>query len=140
MKTITWKIHLKSSPEIIFNFLVTAEGREKFWSEKALEKNGVIHFLFPNGEHYEGRVLKIITNKEFHLDYFNSIVKFQLAPSGNHGTDVTLTNEGVSEDDFMEVHSGWVSVLLNLKAAVDFQIDLRNHHPDKTWNEKFVDN
>ena len=140
MKSVVWKINLKSSPRIVFDLLSTANGREKFWAEKALEKDGVIHFIFPNGEHYNARIIKIVKNKEFHLDYFNSFVKFDIKPSGNNGADLTLTNEGIADTDFIEVHSGWVSVLLNLKAAADFQIDLRNHDPCKTWNERYADN
>jgi hypothetical protein len=36
--------------------------------------------------------------------------------------------------------AGWVSVLLALKAAADFGIDLRNHDPARTWNKGYVDN
>ncbi|UII78476.1 SRPBCC domain-containing protein [Flagellimonas sp. CMM7] len=140
MKSIVWKIHLKSSPEIVFGFLSTTSGREKFWAEKAPEVNGTIHFSFPNGESYESQILKSNTNIEFQLDYFNSTVKFSLEPSLNNGTDLTLTNEGVAEDEYLEVHSGWISVLMSLKAAVDFQIDLRNHTPNKTWDQKYIDN
>lgn len=140
MKSIVWKIHLKSSPEIVFDFLSTTSGREKFWAEKAPEVNGIIHFSFPNGESYESQILKSKTNTEFQLDYFNSMVKFSLEPTKTNGTDLTLTNEGVAEDEYLEVHSGWVSVLMSLKAAVDFQIDLRNHTPNKTWDQKYIDN
>jgi hypothetical protein len=38
------------------------------------------------------------------------------------------------------VAAGWVSVLLALKAAVDFGVDLRNHDPERTWSTGFVDN
>jgi hypothetical protein len=140
MKSVFWKRHLKSSPEVVFGFLSTASGREKFWAEKAPEIDGIILFSFPNGESYEGKILESNTNRVFCLDYFNSKVMFSLEPSKNNGTDLTLTNEGVPEDEFLEVYSGWVSVLMNLKAAADFQIDLRNHDPDKTWNEKYIDN
>nr|WP_298929001.1 SRPBCC domain-containing protein [uncultured Allomuricauda sp.] len=140
MKSIVWKIHLKSSPEMVFGFLSTASGREKFWAKKAPEINGIIQFSFPNGESYESQIMKSNANNEFQLDYFNSIVTFSLEPSKNNGTDLTLTNEGVAEDEFLEVHSGWVSVLMNLKAAADFQIDLRNHDPNKTWDQKYADN
>ena len=58
----------------------------------------------------------------------------------NQETNLTLSNEGVSEAEFVEVRSGWVSVLLNLKAVADFKVDLRNHDPNKTWNQGYVDN
>jgi predicted nucleic acid-binding Zn ribbon protein len=33
-----------------------------------------------------------------------------------------------------------VSVLMALKAAVDFSVDLRNHDPDRTWDHGYVEN
>ena len=68
------------------------------------------------------------------------MVKFGLEPTVNDGTDLTLVNEGVDEDEFSEVHAGWVSVLMNLKAVADFQADLRNHDPQRTWDQGYVDN
>ncbi len=140
MKTITWKIHLNSNPNEVFDLLVTSEGRVKFWSEKATEADGIIHFLFPNGQTYNSRILKNVRNKEFHLDYFDSLVKFQLEHAENGGTDLTLTNENVPESDFSEVNVGWISVLMNLKAVADFQCDLRNHDPKRTWDQGYADN
>lgn len=140
MKTITWKIHLKSNPNEVFDLLATSEGRIKFWAEKATEEDGIIHFLFPNGQTYDSRILKNVHNKEFHLDYFDSVVKFQLEQAENGGTDLTLINENVAESDFLEVQAGWISVLMNLKAVADFQCDLRNHHSKRTWDQGYVDN
>ncbi len=34
---------------------------------------------------------------------------------------------------------GWLNVLLPLKAMLDFGVDLRNHDPTRTWNERYVD-
>jgi hypothetical protein len=38
----------------------------------------------------------------------------------------------VSEQWQVEVIAGWASVLLALKAAVDFGADLRNHDPQRS--------
>jgi hypothetical protein len=35
--------------------------------------------------------------------------------------------------------AGWVSVLLALKAAVDFGVDLRNSDPARRWEDGYVD-
>ncbi|WP_422858181.1 SRPBCC family protein [Flagellimonas sp. S174] len=140
MKTITWKVHLKSSPKTVFSFLSTSEGRAKFWAEKANEEDNMVHFVFPNGQTYNSKILKSVPNQKFCLDYFESLVRFELEPLDDGGTDVTLINENVPDDEFNEVHAGWVSVLMNLKAAVDFQCDLRNHDPKKTWNQGYLDN
>ncbi|WP_422104100.1 SRPBCC domain-containing protein [Winogradskyella sp.] len=140
MKVITWKLHLKSDPNAIFDLLSTSEGRKKFWAETATEDKGIIHFVFPNGQAYDSKIIKAIPPRAFHLDYFNSLVKFHLEPSENRGTDLILINENVTESDFPEVNAGWISVLMNLKAVADFQCDLRNHNPKKTWDQGYVDN
>jgi hypothetical protein len=51
-----------------------------------------------------------------------------------------LTDEGVKPADVCEVTAGWVSVLMALKAAVDFGIDLRNHDPARAWAAGYADN
>lgn len=140
MKTVKWKIHLKSGPDAVFRFLTSAQGREKFWSEKAPERNGFIYFTFPNGERYDSKILNVTPNKEFSIEYFNSVVHIGLEPAKDNGTHLTLINEGILDDQYLDIHAGWVSVLLNLKAAVDFKCDLRNHDKNRTWNEKYVDN
>ena len=68
MKTITWKLHLKSDPNTVFDLLTSSEGRIKFWGEKASEEGSVIHFLFPNGQTYDSRILKTVPNKEVQGD------------------------------------------------------------------------
>jgi hypothetical protein len=42
--------------------------------------------------------------------------------------------------DDAETQAGWVSVLLALKGAVDYGVDLRNHDNSRTWRKGFVDN
>ena len=140
MRTITWKLHLKSDPKAVFALLATDAGRKKFWAEKAVEENGIIHFVFPNGQTYDSHIIRGVPDKEFYLDYFESLVKFQLTLAENGGTDLTLINENVPESDFSEVNAGWVSVLMNLKAVADFQHDLRNHDPKRTWDQGYADN
>ncbi|WP_222984722.1 SRPBCC family protein [Flagellimonas meishanensis] len=127
-------------PEKVFAYLETQEGREKFWAEKAPEHEGAIHFHFSNGHVYVGKIIHMEKDKEFHLDYFNSKVKFTLKATKDNGTDLTLVNEGIPDDEYLEVYAGWVSVLLTLKAAIDHDCDLRNHDRARTWNQKFVDN
>ena len=36
--------------------------------------------------------------------------------------------------------AGWVSVLMAMKGAVDFEIDLRNHNPERVWENGYLDN
>ena len=69
MKTITWKLHLKSDPKAVYDLLSTSEGR-KIFSEQASEESGVIHCMFPNGRSYDNQILKNIPDKAVHLGYF----------------------------------------------------------------------
>jgi hypothetical protein len=59
---------------------------------------------------------------------------------GCGGTDLTLTDMGVPSEHRTEVIAGWVSVLMALKAAVDFGIDLRGHDSERHWDTGFVEN
>ena len=140
MKTVACKIHLSSRVEAVFELLTTSAGQERFWVETADENNGVIHFTFPNGQSYRSRIINSVKNIEFQLDYFNSDVTFKLETGDNGGTDLILINKGVRDEEFAEVRSGWVSVLLNLKAVAEFSVDLRNHHPNRSWDQGYVDN
>ena len=140
MKTIIWKLNLRSPVETVFNLLSTSDGRSRFWAESAKADGHSIHFIFPNGQTYIGRIIKVVRHREFQLEYFDSLVKFQLQSTEHGGTDLTLINENVPEAEFEEVKAGWVSVLMHLKAMADFGCDLRNHHPDKTWDQGYLDN
>jgi uncharacterized protein YndB with AHSA1/START domain len=140
-KTLLWRLHLKSSPSTVYQILATNEGRSRFWAESAVEIDGRIHFKFPNGQSWSGRLLEQVAPQRFTVDYMGgSVATFELSDDGRGGTDLTLTDEGVSAIDRAEVSAGWVSVLLALKAAVDFGVDLRNHDVGRTWDAGFVDN
>lgn len=140
MPDIRWKIHLRSSPVLVFSVLNSAEGRARFWAESAQETEGFIHFKFSNGEEYKGAILEVTPCTRFELRYFDSLVRFELQDDGQGGTDLQLTNYGVPDSEYPEVKAGWVSVLLALKAACDFQIDIRNHDPNRTWDQGYADN
>ncbi len=138
---ILWRLHLRSSPSAVFKMISTDEGRTRFWAESAKELDGKIHFIFPNGFEWVGKILKKISPYEFSLEYIDgSVTTFQLQSDGNGGTDLILMDTGVPKVHRTEVTAGWISVLMNLKAAVDFSVDLRNHDPNRTWDRGYVDN
>jgi uncharacterized protein YndB with AHSA1/START domain len=136
---IRWRLHLVAAPEQVYRFLATDEGRACFWAESALERGGVIEFIFPNGQTWAGRILEAAPSRRFSVEYLGSVATFELAEDGA-GTDLTLTDAGVQPQDRGEVIAGWVSVLLALKAAIDFGVDLRTHDPDRTWDQGFAEN
>jgi hypothetical protein len=126
--------------ELVLRFLASAEGRAAFWAEAAPQHDGVIEFAFPNGLRTRSRLLETVPGQRFALDYFGSPTLFELTSDGRGGTDLNLLAEDVPASDWHEVHAGWVSVLLTLKAAADFGIDLRNHDPVRSWDQGFADN
>lgn len=138
MKSIHWKIHLKSAPEKVFSMLTRDVERMKFWAERTLQHGSEIRFQFPNGQEY---VAQEITRDfpVFELTYFNSKVSFRVLETED-GTVLELLNSGIADQEYAEVMAGWVSVLLNLKAVADHSVDLRNHHGDRTWDQGFIDN
>jgi hypothetical protein len=138
---IRWKLHLKSSPQAVYDKLCPDEGRASFWAESAMEQDGVIHFVFPNQAEWKGRMLEDHPPRRFKVEYYGgSITSFELESDGSGGTDLIMSDQGVPEEDKTEVIAGWVSVLMALKASVDFGIDLRNHDPKRTWDEGYVEN
>jgi hypothetical protein len=141
VEVICWKIHLNASPATVYETLSTTEGRATFWAESAIEEAGMIHFVFPNQIEWKGTILEKDAPSKFKVEYYGgSITTFELHADGAGGTDLTLTDEGVAQEDRPEVIAGWVSVLMALKASVDFGIDLRNHDPSRTWDEGYVEN
>lgn len=138
--TIQWRVHFSSAPEKVFDALATDEGRRSFWAAEAPETQGSIKFRFGNGMVFESRVLDSSRPTRFVIEYFGgSRVQFDLAGDGRGGTDLTMTESGVPEGNRLIHLPGWVPVLLSLKAAVDFSIDLRNNDPGRTWEHGFVD-
>ena len=134
------RVHLASPTKKVFQFLTTDAGRAAFWAESAIEQVGVVHFRFSNGMEHVGRILNSEPDTRFSVEYFGgSIATFELADDGAGGTNVTLTETSIPHEWLVEHRAGWVSVLLSLKAAVDFAIDLRNRDPQRTWEQGYVD-
>ena len=139
MKTVKWRLHCVSSPQAVFELLTIDAGRERFWSERSRASGDGFLLTFPDGTEELCTVREIIAPSRFAFSYFGTEVTIDLADDGASGTDLTLTNSGIAEADYEEVHAGWLSVLLPLKATVDFAVDLRNHDPSRTWRQGYVD-
>ena len=140
-ESIRWRVHLRSPVAKVYQALSTDAGRANFWAESAVEQDGVIHFFFPNSVKWDGQVLRAIAPSLYIVRYFgNSVTTFHLEQDGIGGTDLTLTDTGVPSSDRTEVIAGWVSVLMALKAYVDFGVDLRTHDPVRYWDNSYVEN
>lgn len=138
---ITWRLHLRSSPSTVYELLTTDAGRARFWAEEAVEHEGAITWVFVGGQRWRGAILEREPGRRFSVGYYGgSTTTFILADDGAGGTDLTLTDTGVPPADRAEVTAGWISVLLALKAAADFDVDLRNHDPARTWEQGYAEN
>jgi uncharacterized protein YndB with AHSA1/START domain len=139
--TITWRLHLRSAPVAVYELLATDAGRARFWAESAVERDGAIELVFPGGQRWRGAILERRPPQRFTVLYYGgSTTTFELEDDGAGGTELTLTDVGVPEADRMEVVAGWVSVLMALKAAADFGVDLRNHDLRRSWEQGYVEN
>ncbi len=137
---IQWKIHFHSSIDKVFQFLSKDEGRNKFWAATQSENDNV-RFTFPNSYVWEGKILESNAPRQISFLYIdNSIVTFTLNSDGKTGTDLYLEDRGVNPNNRIEVIAGWGSILMALKAAVDFDVDLRNHDATRTWDNGYFDN
>ncbi len=121
--------------------LTTDAGRARFWAEEAVERDGHIRFRFPNGAHWRCQILEARPSRRFSVRYYNgTTATFRLEDDGSGGIELILVDAGVSPDDRRQVMAGWASVLLALKAAANFAVDLRNHDLKRAWAQEYVDN
>jgi len=134
------RIRLQSNPDKIYECLTSDREREKFWVEKSIESDGGIFLLFPNGQKQMARIISDTPGKIFEIEYFGSYVKFEIFPQQGKGCILQLSNDKIPAADWCEQYAGWVSVLMALKGYADYGIDLRNHHPDYSWDQHYIDN
>jgi hypothetical protein len=136
---IRWRLHIPVPPDRVFAALDSDEGRASFWAESAVEQDGAIHFRFVNGYTCVSPVLERRVPNVWAIDYIGGPVRFELAADGAGGTDLLLTHDGVSAEEWNEVHAGWLNVLFPLKAWLAHGVDLRNHDPARTWDDGWAD-
>lgn len=137
---IHWRLHLSSSPDEVYEGLATEPGRTRFWAEEAPLQGDHIVFRFPNDTTWSARVVEQDPPRRYSLDYLGTVTTFELRPDGVGGTDLQLTARNVPPELREGFVPGWVSVLLAMKAAIDFGVDVRNHDPARTWDQGYVDN
>ena len=138
---IEWRVHLKSPPEDAFAAWTTDKGRESFWAEESLGNERGFQLRFINGASLDVEVLEATAPSRLAFRYFGgSVVTVDFAADGKGGCDLHLREEGVPPAEHLENFAGWVSVLLAFKAALDFDVDLRSHDPNRSWDQRHVDN
>lgn len=118
-----------SGPSDVYRAVSTALGRERFWAVSAPESGGVISFVLADGRTGECRIEQAVQDELYRLRYFGRTLTFTLAAGETSGTELTLgTDDPADPDTWAEV----VSLLLRLKASVDFGVDLRSHDTTRT--------
>ena len=138
--TIEWKVHFTSPIEKVYEYLTTDSGRSKYWAEETKEENGIVEFRILNYPKYKSRIIEKKPHNLFRLEYFGTDVTFELTETDDKGTDLYLKALTPNEDVKTEMAAGWISVLMAMKGAVDFGIDLRNHNPERVWENGYLDN
>ncbi len=124
----------------MFDFWATDGGREKFWAERSEFRKDKFNLSFPNGNKIECRILNIIPGIALSFTYFNNSQVSVKLSDADSGTILHLNEKDIPAENYAENYAGWVSVLMNLKAAADHGIDLRNHDENFIWNKGFIDN
>jgi uncharacterized protein YndB with AHSA1/START domain len=136
--TIVWRLHLRSSPQRVYELLTSDEERANYWSKTAVEHDGVIEFEAKNGNRWQSRIVERVPGRRFTMEY-GGVTEFDLAEDGAGGTDLTLTNTGFAPEDRDDALPGWLNILLPLKAWADFGVDLRGADPERDWTRGYVD-
>lgn len=131
MSSKQWKVHFKSAPSEVYRALSTPLGRSRFWADSAKEADGVIHFVLPGDRVDDSRIERAVKDQLYAVTYFGRLLTFTLIRDDEtNGTDLTLTYQSPAAADADS--ATWVSLLLRLKASVDFGVDLRNHDNSRT--------
>jgi uncharacterized protein YndB with AHSA1/START domain len=138
-KPFVWRLSLATPPERVFELLDTDAGRERFWALQSHAVEGAFDLEFPGGLHERVEVRHREPPTRLAIGYFGSEAEFELTPREDGGCllEVTCTVEDPAE--WLEFYPGWVSWLLTLKAAADFDVDLRNGADGRSWKQRYVD-
>ena len=136
---IRWRMHIPAAPERVFAALDSNDGRAAFWAESAIERDGAVEFHFINGYRCTSPIVVRRPPHEWAIEYINGVAHLELTPDGGGGTDLLLTHTGVPDDEWNEVHAGWLNVLFPLKAWLVHGVDLRNHDSRRSWDDGYAD-
>jgi len=136
---IRWRMYIPAPPEEVFAALDSDEGRASFWAESTVEVGTYIQFRFVNGYACKSRILERRPPHLLSIDYMGGPARFELTADCKGGTDLLLTHEGIGLEEWTDVHAGWLNVLFPLKAWLTHGVDLRNHDPERSWDQGYAD-
>ncbi len=135
---IVWRLSLAVPREQVYELLSTDEGRARFWAEATRRRGDAIVFRCADGSTHRAWVIEEKPPLRFSLAYQGGIATFRLVKSGK-GTRLELAHAGVAAADRAVAEAAWVGILLGLKAAAQFDVDLRNHDRRRSLRQRFVD-
>mgnify|MGYP003543627167 CR=1 FL=1 len=136
---IVWRLSLASSREDVFELLDTDEGRERFWAVRWRARQGGFELEFPGALESFVEVVDRDAPSRLALRYFGSDVELALAEREDGGCLFEVRCRCDDPATWVEMHPGWVSWLLVLKAAADHGVDLRNGSPERAGRQRYVD-
>jgi uncharacterized protein YndB with AHSA1/START domain len=136
---IVWRLSLESPRDHVFELLDTDAGRERFWAVRSRAVDGGFELEFPGGLTTHVEVVERDPPARLALRYFGSDVELELAARDDGGTLFEVRCRCDDPAAWVEMHPGWVSWLLLLKATGDFGVDLRNGSPERAWPQRYVD-
>ena len=136
---IVWRLSLAVPREQVYELLSTDEGRARFWAESTRRRGDAIVFRSADGSTHRARV-----------DRGKAPAALLAGLPGRHrdvppdetrgkGTRLELAHAGVAAADRAVAEAAWVGILLGLKAAAQFDVDLRNHDRRRSLRQRFVD-
>jgi uncharacterized protein YndB with AHSA1/START domain len=134
-----WRLSLTSPPEEVFELLDTDTGRERFWALSSRTVPGGFELEFPGGVEERVEVLDRQAPTRLAIRYFGSEVELDLTQAEDGGCLFRVTCRCDDPAAWLQFYPGWVSWLLTLKAAADFDVDLRNGAPGRAWEQRYVD-
>jgi uncharacterized protein YndB with AHSA1/START domain len=136
---MVWRLSMATAPERVFELLDTDEGREQFWALHSRADAGGFVLEFAGGLTERVEVIDRQPPTRMSIRYFGSEADFELTRREDGGCLFQVVCRCADPAEWMEFYPGWVSWLLVFKAAADFDIDLRNGSPDRTWGQRYVD-
>jgi uncharacterized protein YndB with AHSA1/START domain len=134
-----WRLSLTSPPERVFELLDTDAGRERFWGLRSRAVPGGFELEFADGVEGGVEVLDRRPPTRLAIRYFGSEAEFELTRRGDGGCLFEVSCRCDDPAAWLQFYPGWVSWLLTLKAAADFDVDLRNGAPGRAWEQRYVD-
>lgn len=134
------RLHLALPPAQVYGWIGTDAGRTRWWAERSEERDGLVELSWDDEGSLIAPVLRRRAPASFALRWFGgSELQFALRGDGAGGTDLDFVLLDVPDERWAREQAGWPARLLELKAACEHGVDLRNHDPARDRGSGYVD-